>query len=111
MCIRAGYVVPLTHQPSLVLEGGIFASHWIWLARTRKLRNEARLAGKNIEDVDFSADHTMDKEKPVISPGPGKTTSCLDLEMGSVESQEAAVSIPKEEASHLTPPTTLHCEG
>jgi hypothetical protein len=33
---------------SLVLESGIFLSHWIWLFRTRKERRKADLAGMGL---------------------------------------------------------------
>ncbi|MCJ1401980.1 hypothetical protein MMC11_005198 [Xylographa trunciseda] len=35
----------------IILEGGIFASHIIWLFRTRKLRKRAKLQGVNFDDL------------------------------------------------------------
>ncbi|KAI9844173.1 MAG: hypothetical protein M1837_005773 [Sclerophora amabilis] len=34
----------------MVIEAGIFISHWIWLVRTRKVRKQAELAGKSYDD-------------------------------------------------------------
>ncbi len=38
-------------DPSCLLEIGIFASHIIWLIRTRKIRKEAAARGKTFDDI------------------------------------------------------------
>jgi hypothetical protein len=35
----------------VVLEGGIFASHLIWLFRTRMIRKEAKEQGRTFDDI------------------------------------------------------------
>lgn len=40
---------------SCALEVGIFASHLVWLARTRRMRKEAAAAGKSFDDI--AAEH------------------------------------------------------
>ncbi|KAL8788597.1 MAG: hypothetical protein Q9195_007241 [Heterodermia aff. obscurata] len=44
----------------ILIEGGIFASHGIWLIRTRKLRKEAKLACKSFDDLPESEDYHVD---------------------------------------------------
>jgi hypothetical protein len=41
----------ISHASSCLLEIGIFLSHIIWLARTRKLRKEAAADGKTFDEV------------------------------------------------------------
>ncbi|KAI9696366.1 MAG: hypothetical protein M1836_005643 [Candelina mexicana] len=95
----------------LILEGGIFASHWIWLVRTRKLRWEAKLVGKSIEDIGFSPGHTTDSEDPVILRLGERIPSHNDLESGSVESEAAAAApILEKGATRLASPVPLHCK-
>jgi hypothetical protein len=36
---------------SAILEGGIFASHLIWMFRTRKIRRAAKADGKTFDDI------------------------------------------------------------
>ena len=43
------------HSSSCGLEVGIFASHIVWLARTRKLRKGAAANGKTFDDI--AAEH------------------------------------------------------
>ncbi|KAI9719557.1 MAG: hypothetical protein M1812_003327 [Candelaria pacifica] len=95
----------------LVLEGGIFTSHWIWLARTRKLRKEAKVAGKSIEDADFSPGHTTDNENPVFPRSREKISSCHDLELGSVEDKTATGLTREGVATDLALPEPLHHKG
>lgn len=44
-------VMPNLTICSVVLEGGIFASHLIWMFRTRKIRNMAKKDGKTFDDI------------------------------------------------------------
>ena len=45
---------------SIIIEAGIFLSHGIWLIRTRKLRKEAKLAGKSFDDLPELEDYDVD---------------------------------------------------
>lgn len=45
---------------SIIIEGGIFLSHGIWLIRTRKLRKEAKLTGKSFDDLSELGDYDVD---------------------------------------------------
>ena len=48
---------------SIVIEGGIFISHGIWLIRTRRLRKIAKLAGKSFDDLPQSEEYHVDVER------------------------------------------------
>jgi hypothetical protein len=48
---------------SIVLEAGMFMSHWIWMFRFRKVRNEAKDTGKSIEELS-----TVPMERPSPLP-------------------------------------------
>ena len=45
---------------SIFIEGGIFVSHGIWLFRTRKVREKARLAGLSFDDLPESSKYHVD---------------------------------------------------
>ncbi|MCJ1437019.1 hypothetical protein MMC27_006403 [Xylographa pallens] len=47
----------------VILEGGIFASHCIWLFRTRKLRKQAKLQGVSFDDLPEARIYQVKKAK------------------------------------------------
>ena len=64
---------------SIIIEGGIFVSHGIWLFRTRKLRREAKLAGKSFDDLPESEDYHVDVARR------GSIAAARDIEKDQVE--------------------------
>jgi hypothetical protein len=41
----------IANNNSIVIEAGIFASHIIWLIRTREIRAQAKAEGKTFDDI------------------------------------------------------------
>ena len=64
---------------SIIIEGGIFVSHGIWLIRTRKLRKEARLAGKSFDDLPESEEYHVDVARR------GSIAAARDIQKDQIE--------------------------
>lgn len=69
----------LTLKPSIVIEGGIFVSHGIWLIRTRKLRAKAKAAGCTFDDLPESETYHVDV------PRKGSIAASRDVEHVEIE--------------------------
>ncbi|KAJ5665538.1 PQ loop repeat protein, partial [Penicillium maclennaniae] len=78
----------------VVLELGIYASHITWRIRYRKLRREAKMAGKSIDDL------LRMQQTP--------TPATRDLESGVLE--DSGKTLPQEPREHQ-PQSTLAVEG
>jgi hypothetical protein len=84
------YTDSLTSR-SFLLEAGIFASHLIWLCRTRKLRKRATLAGINFDDLPEARPYQVrpkgEKEDPTgVETGPSAEP---EIEMSSSDPRTA----------------------
>ena len=64
---------------SIFIEGGIFVSHGIWLIRTRKLRKEAKLAGKSFDDLPESEDYHVNVARR------GSIAAARDIQKDQIE--------------------------
>lgn len=64
-----------TDLPRVVLEAGIYISHIVWRIRYRKLRQEAKVTGKSIDDLlamqRSDPEETRDVEAGVLDQGDG----------------------------------------
>ena len=74
---------------SLVIEGGIFVSHGIWLLRTRKIRAAAKAAGKSFDDIPESEPYHVD------IPRAGSIAAARDTEAVEVE-RRGSIALAKE---------------
>ena len=66
---------------SIVLELGIFVSQGIWLLRTYKIRKQAKLNGKNFDDLPEARKYQYDP----AGKAPTSTSRSRDIESGDVE--------------------------
>ena len=73
------YVAYLTLKHSIVIEGGIFVSHGIWLIRTRKIRAKAKAAGCTFDDLPESEPYHVD------IPRRGSIAASRDIEHVEIE--------------------------
>ncbi|KZF22967.1 hypothetical protein L228DRAFT_268333 [Xylona heveae TC161] len=71
----------------MLLEIGIFLSHGIWLIRTRKLRHEAKLSGKSIDEILDERQHG--NEPKIYEQSSAQST---DLELGNKGDQKHIAS-------------------
>ena len=74
---------------SIIIEGGIFVSHGIWLFRTRKLRKAAKLAGKTFDDLPESDEFHVEVARK------GSIAASRDLEKNLVE-RRGSVALARE---------------
>lgn len=56
----------------IMLEAGIFLSHFIWLIRTRKLRKQAKDAGMDFDDLPEAQRYRVTVDDDVESRGEDK---------------------------------------
>jgi hypothetical protein len=76
---------------SCLLEIGIFASHLIWLARTRKIRKAAAAEGKTFDDI--AAEHEALGIPFTFAERKGRRRCGLgESEKGNGASEESAVA-------------------
>ena len=96
----------------IMLEAGIFLSHFIWLIRTRKLRKQAKDAGIDFDDLPEARKYQVAPKERDLEEGETKTPDTAKRrwwgrrgkveETGpgigpeSLESHETAVDEPKE---------------
>ncbi|KAK4692770.1 hypothetical protein P7C71_g4495, partial [Lecanoromycetidae sp. Uapishka_2] len=84
--------LPIQIQPQIfcaliVIEGGIFVSHGIWLFRTRKIRATAKAAGKTFDDLPESERYHVDIERK------GSIAASRDIEHVEIERRGSAAVI------------------
>ena len=83
---------------SIFIEGGIFLSHGIWLLRTRKLRKEAKLAGKIFDDLPESEDYHVDIARR------GSIAAARDIQKDQIERRgSVALSRDLEKGQEILP--------
>lgn len=98
--LREGLMEACLCGSSIIIEGGIFLSHGLWLFRTRAIRKAAKLAGKTFDDVPESEPYHVDvPHKGSIAASRdvesveiarrGSVALALDLERG----EEMAVTV------------------
>ena len=73
---------------SIFIEGGIFLSHGIWLIRTRRLRKEAKVAGKSFDDIAESEDYHVDVASRDIQKDQIEPTGSVALSKDLEKAQE-----------------------
>lgn len=71
---------------SIVIEGGIFVSHGIWLFRTRKVRVAAKAAGRSFDDLPESETYHVDVARK------GSIAASRDIEHIEVERRGSVAS-------------------
>ena len=79
----------LTSKHSIVIEGGIFVSHGIWLIRTRKLRAKAKAAGCSFDDLPESEVYHVDV------PRKGSIAASRDVEHVEIE-RRGSIALARE---------------
>ena len=85
---------------SIVIEGGIFVSHGIWLLRTRKIRAEAQKLGKDFDEMveveeKFSGD--VEKGRSMSAGEKERDVVSTKDEKGDVEIRVTEVEVEVEE--------------
>ena len=74
---------------SAILEGGIFASHLLWMFRTRKIRGVAKKDGKTFDDIAREYENQGIEfkfaERQRVGHSARLTTSESDVEVGKSE--------------------------
>ncbi|KAI9762404.1 MAG: hypothetical protein M4579_000380 [Chaenotheca gracillima] len=75
----------------MVLEAGIFINHWVWLFRTRKVRSQAKKAGKSY-DAFVLEDWNAEPSSPTASPA--EANDKTELESGGVLENGEAPPVP-----------------
>ena len=74
---------------SIVIEGGIFISHGIWLIRTRKLRAAAKASGRSFDDLPESEPYHVDV------PRKGSIAASRDTEHVEIE-RRGSIAVARE---------------
>ena len=64
---------------SLLLETGIFATHFIWRIRTRSLHRRAKAEGVDFDDLPEAKKYQVPSDRKITTPA----SSALDVELGT----------------------------